>query len=84
MEIRLSWMAEETLAIALYCSLRYQDDFSAALTASVNHNGDSDSTGEVTGNIMGALHGFEAIEDKWKKDLELSEVIMEMAEDLSK
>ena len=76
------WVAEETLAIALYCSLRYIDDFSKAITVSVNHNGDSDSTGAVTGNIMGALLGYDAIDEKWKQDLELSDVILEMATDL--
>ena len=76
------WVAEETLAIAIYCSLRHQDDFSAGIIAAVNHAGDSDSTGAITGNILGALIGYEAMEEKWKKDLELSDVIMEMADDL--
>ena len=75
-------MAEETLGIALYCALRHQDDFSAGVIAAVNHEGDSDSTGAVTGNILGALLGYQAIEEKWKKDLELSEVILEIADDL--
>ena len=77
------WVAEETLAIALYCSLRYQKDFSAGIIASVNHKGDSDSIGAVTGNILGAWLGYERIEDKWKRDLELSEIILEMAGDIS-
>lgn len=76
------WVAEETLGIALYCALKYQNDFSQAIIVSVNHNGDSDSTGAVTGNILGALVGYEAIEDKWKKNLELQDVILEMADDL--
>ncbi|MDO4651137.1 MAG: ADP-ribosylglycohydrolase family protein, partial [Eubacteriales bacterium] len=76
------WVAEETLAIAIYCSLKYYNDFSAAMIASVNHKGDSDSTGAVTGNIVGAIVGYAKIEDKWKKDLELHDVILEMAEDL--
>ena len=76
------WVAEETLAIAVYCALRHQDDFSAGVIAAVNHRGDSDSTGAVTGNILGALLGYEAIEEKWKRDLELSDVILEMAGDL--
>lgn len=76
------WVAEETLAIAIYCALRHQDDFSAGIIAAVNHAGDSDSTGAIAGNILGALLGFDAIEEKWKKDLELYDVIMEMADDL--
>ncbi|HAD20052.1 MAG TPA: hypothetical protein DCF42_06600, partial [Lachnospiraceae bacterium] len=76
------WTGEETLGISLYCALKYQDDFSAGIIASVNHKGDSDSTGAVTGNILGALLGYHAIAEKWKKDLELSDVILEIADDL--
>ncbi|MGN0538188.1 MAG: TIGR02452 family protein [Acutalibacteraceae bacterium] len=76
------WVAEETLAIAIYCSLRHQNDFSAGIIAAVNHNGDSDSTGAITGNILGALLGYNAIEEKWKENLELSNIILEMADDL--
>ena len=76
------WVAEETLAISLYCALRHRNDFSAGITAAVNHKGDSDSTGAVTGNILGALLGCSAIEEKWKTDLELRDVILEIADDL--
>ena len=76
------WVAEETLAISIYCALRYQKDFSAGIIAAVNHRGGSDSTGAVTGNILGALLGYDAIDEKWKKDLELIDVIIEMADNL--
>lgn len=81
-QLGAGWVAEETLGIAIYCALKYQDDFSAGIRAAVNHSGDSDSTGAVTGNILGALCGYEAIEEKWKQHLELSDVILEMADDL--
>lgn len=76
------WVAEETLAIAVYCALKYRDDFDKALRAAVNHNGDSDSTGAVTGNILGAYIGYEAIPEKYKTDLELRDLILEIADDL--
>ncbi len=76
------WVAEETLGISLYCALKHQDDFSSGVTAAVNHSGDSDSTGAVTGNILGAWLGCEAIADCWKNDLELADVILEIADDL--
>ena len=76
------WVAEETLAIAVYCCLKHKDDFSAAVIASVNHSGDSDSTGAVTGNIIGASLGASAIPEKYKKDLELKELILNMAQRL--
>ena len=76
------WVAEETLGIAVYCALRHQDSFTDGIIAAVNHRGDSDSTGAVTGNILGALLGYDAIEEKWKENLELSDVILELADDL--
>lgn len=76
------WVAEEALAIAIYCSLRYEGNFSAGVIAAVNHDGDSDSTGAITGNILGALVGYNAIEQKWKENLELADVILEIADDL--
>ncbi len=74
------WVGEEALAIALYCSLKYENDFSKALIASVNHKGDSDSTGAITGNIVGAICGYEAMEQKWKDNLELSDLIINIAD----
>ena len=77
------WVGEETLGIALYCALRYQNDFSKGIITAVNHNGDSDSTGAVTGNILGAIFGFETIEQKWKDNLELIDVILKVSDNLS-
>lgn len=76
------WVAEETLGIALYCCLKYEGDFDKAIISSVNHSGDSDSTGAIVGNIMGALYGYDRIPFKWKKNLELLETIVEIAQDL--
>ncbi len=76
------WVAEETLAIAVYCALKYPNDFEKAIIASVNHSGDSDSTGAVTGNILGAYLGMKAIPQKFIDNLELKDVILEIADDL--
>lgn len=78
------WVAEETLAVAVYCALRHADDFSTGIIAAVNHCGDSDSTGAVTGNILGALLGYDAIDRAWTHDLELRDVILELADDLDR
>jgi len=74
-QIGEGWVAEETLAIAVYCSLRYKNDFVKAVTAAVNYDGDSDSTGAVTGNIMGALVGLNGIPKKPVEALDLNEII---------
>lgn len=76
------WVAEEAFAIALYCSLRYQDDFSGAVIAAVNHGGDSDSTGAITGNIVGAIVGYGRIDDKWKRQLEFHHLLVALADDI--
>lgn len=76
------WVAEEALAIAVYCCLRHPDDLDAALLAAVNHSGDSDSTGAIAGNLLGAWLGVEAIHPRWLDDLELLDVLEETALDL--
>ena len=83
-ELGEGWVAEETLAIAIYCSLRHADDFDAALIAAVNHKGDSDSTGAVTGNILGAYLGLEKIPKKYTENLELVDVLEKVARELEK
>lgn len=74
------WVAEETLAIAIYCSLRYRNDFRKAVTAAVNHRGDSDSTGAVTGNIVGTYLGLRGIPEEFTENLELRDVIQTLAD----
>ncbi len=77
------WVAEETIAIALYCVMRYIDDFGKCLICAVNHDGDSDSTGSLAGNIIGAIVGYDAIPEKFKTHLELHDVIISIADDLA-
>lgn len=75
------WIAEEALAISIYCSL-VAKDFRHGIIMAVNHSGDSDSTGAITGNILGAMLGKDAIPKEWLEPLELRDVINEIAEDL--
>ena len=76
------WVADEAAAIAIYCSLAHFDNFEKAMIAAVNHAGDSDSTGAITGNILGAAIGYEAIPQHFKDDVELHDVILHVADDL--
>ena len=76
------WVGEEALAIAVYCALRHPDSFEDAVIAAVNHSGDSDSTGAIAGNIMGAALGLKAIPEKYLERLELRDVILDLADDL--
>ena len=85
------WTGEEAWAIALYCTVRHIDSIEDALIAAVNHDGDSDSTGAICGNIMGAIYGYEAIKrmnlfcpqgHDFEQTLELSNIILALADDL--
>lgn len=76
------WVGEEALAIAVYCCLKHSDDLRQALVVAVSHDGDSDSTGAIAGNLLGACLGEQAIPSEWLAKLELREVISQMADDL--
>lgn len=77
------WVADEAVAIAIYCSLKYADNFEDAIVAATNHDGDSDSTAAITGNIVGARVGYNKIPDYYKNDVELKNVILELSDDLA-
>lgn len=76
------WVAEETLAIAVFSVIRHINDFNACMICAVNHGGDSDSTGAVAGNIIGAILGYSAIPAKFTKSLQLKNLIVSMADNL--
>jgi ADP-ribosylglycohydrolase len=75
------WIAEEALAIGLYCALVARD-FQEGVLLAVNHGGDSDSTGSIAGNLLGLVHGKGGIPDEWLDRLELRDVIARVALDL--
>ncbi|MBQ8054251.1 MAG: ADP-ribosylglycohydrolase family protein [Lachnospiraceae bacterium] len=74
------WVGDEALAIAVYAVLRWDSDMKKCLRAAVNHRGDSDSTGAVAGNILGAFLGLEAIPKDWLAKLELTDAMEELAD----
>ncbi len=76
------WVAEEAIAISIYCALKFPDSFENAVKAAVNHDGDSDSTGAITGNIMGLYLGEESIPKNWRDKIELKNEIRQLASDL--
>ena len=77
------WIAEEALAISVYCALVARD-FRHGVLLAVNHSGDSDSTGSMTGNLLGAALGVNAVPDRWRTNLRGREVVEEVARDLSR
>ena len=81
-ELGEGWIAEEALAMSLYAAL-VAPDLESGVILAVNHGGDSDSTGAIAGNLLGAMHGLDAIPQRWLTDLELREVIEEVSDDLA-
>ena len=79
-ELGGGWVGEEALAIAVYAAL-VTDNLADALVLSVNHSGDSDSTGAVCGNLAGAMYGVGAIPEEWLDRLEMREVITSLTGD---
>ncbi|TDD32449.1 ADP-ribosylglycohydrolase family protein [Nonomuraea terrae] len=77
-----AWIAEEALAIGVYCALA-EPSVESALLLSVNHSGDSDSTGSVCGNLLGARHGAAVLPAAWLRPLEGRETIERLAAELS-
>ncbi len=78
------WVAEEALAIAVYCALHGEAAESAeeAMLLAVNHGGDSDSTGSMAGQLLGARFGEEVVPGRWKAVVELGDVIERVADDV--
>jgi ADP-ribosylglycohydrolase len=59
------WTGEEAVALAVYCVLRYPDDYAACVRRAANTNGDSDSIACIAGGIIGARLGLDAIPPEW-------------------
>lgn len=76
------WVGDEALAIALLSVIRHIDSIERCLVCAVNHDGDSDSTGAVAGNIIGAIHGYAAIPVHLIDNLELEPIIVSFADRL--
>ncbi len=76
------WVAEEALAITLYCAL-VGADFRSSVLLAVNHSGDSDSTGSMVGNLLGAALGLEALPGEWLEGLQARALVEQVAIDLA-
>ena len=71
------------MAIAVYSAWRAEGDFRRGVRLAVNHSGDSDSTGAIAGNLLGAICGEAGLPADWVGPLEAREAIVQVAEDLA-
>lgn len=74
--------ADRVLAGALLAVLSCPDDPDAALIAAVNHSGRSAACGAVTGALLGASMGMEAVPEFYLECLEPRFVLEELADDV--
>lgn len=77
------WVADETLAIVIFSVLRHIDSFRDCMICAVNHGGDSDSTGAVAGNVIGAILGLKAIPATYITNLQASDLLLSFADALA-
>lgn len=77
------WVAEEALAIGLWCALS-AESFEQGVINAVNHSGNSDSTGLIAGHLLGIQYGAAAIPAHWYEQLEISDVIERVSKDIER
>lgn len=75
------WIAEEALAIAVFCALK-ANNIAQGIEMAVNITGDSDSTGSMAGQLLGALYGYEAIPEYFLDGLEMTHLVDQITQDL--
>lgn len=77
------YSAAECLAGAMYACCVSNEDFDTAMIVAVNHSGRSAAVGALTGAILGARLGFEALPEFYLESLDVVEVLEVLARDLA-
>lgn len=77
------WVAEEAVALALYCVLRYPDSYVKAVQRGANSNGDSDSVACIAGGVAAARLGLDAIPQAWIARCENHSYIADLSQRLA-
>ena len=75
------WVAEEALAISVYCAL-VAEDFRHGVILAVNHDGDSDSTGSITETCSVSVTALRRYRRRGLQNWKLRNIIEEIADDL--
>jgi ADP-ribosylglycohydrolase len=76
------WTADDALATALHCFLRYPDDPVTALGRAAATSGDSDSIACITGAFAGARHGMSGLPADWVARIEYHAALTRLADGL--
>ena len=84
MEVLRCHTAPECVAGAVCACLCSPEDFDTAIITAVNHSGQSTAVGALTGAILGAKLGEEALPEFYLESLEQRETLQTLAEDMAK
>ena len=75
--------ASECLTAAAYAATVCPEDFDSAMILAINHSGRSAAVGAITGAVVGARLGEEALPDFYLESLEPIKELRELAADLA-
>ena len=70
------WVGEEALAVGLYCAMSAQS-FEECIELAANHDGDSDSTASIAGQLYGARYGLAALPLEAAKRIDVIDALVE-------
>ena len=73
----------DAFAIALWGLMNF-DNFKDGMMAVIRLGGDTDTNGAIYGQLAGAYYGYNAIPEEWRKEVYLSDELVEIADDLLK
>jgi ADP-ribosylglycohydrolase len=71
------WVGEEALAIGLYAAM-VSKSFAECIELAANHDGDSDSTASIAGQLWGARFGLGGIEREIVERVDVIEALIEV------
>ena len=73
----------QVLAGAIYAAMLCEDDFDSAMVVAVNHSGRSAAVSSLTGAILGARLGEQALPEFYMDGLYIADVLRELADDMA-
>lgn len=80
-DVIVSGYVVDTLQVALYEAQR-AESAEEAIVRAVNRGGDTDTLGAVTGALVGARFGSEALPERWLAEIDVVDKLEELADEL--
>lgn len=77
------WVGDEAIGLALWCVMKYPDDYKAVVRRGANTDGDSDSIACIGGGISAAFLGLDAVPSAWRDRCENRDMLIDLAQRMS-